>query len=249
MKMQESGLSILALLAGRRTFEQKPDATGPVIKWKKRVRNTDTAGNVTFKPVVSFFAHANAITGTSSPWTFSSPLSLLYALSRLLPHWRRSSVTRGTETPYAATIFHRAALIKPLVSENTKAWRQLLTCRSFSDFVAPVNFDRRTFFDLLLLKFYLEHAKFPFGVPYCSLLHKAKLRGRSCSVSTEDNLGLVLWRLKISDQNSQVRPIFGLVPSSGSVWLDNRLRVLHRTPRRNDIPKFKVWWPRTQEMD
>lgn len=121
--------------------------------------------------------------------------------------------------------FHRSAIIKPLGSESTTAWRQLLTSGSSSDLSLRPMLTEDPFFDLFLPKFSLERAKLSFRSPYRT---GSNLCGRKCSVSTGNILGFVLWRLKSSGRQNQMSPILGLAPSTVSVWPDYGLRLLCR---------------------
>lgn len=141
--------------------------------------------------------------------------------------------------------FHRAALLSPIHSASTTAWRQILTSGSSSDFIAAINFDRRVFFDTLLPIFAEERYKVSFGSPY---RQGPKIRGRPCSVSTEDILGLTLWRLKSCGRQNQLCVIFGLIPSTVSDWFNYGLKVLYRTLKRRDQRAFRVEWPDHNEM-
>lgn len=139
--------------------------------------------------------------------------------------------------------FHRNALHHPLCSTHTTAWRQILSCGSSSDFLVSINVDRHVFFDKLLPVFETERQKYKFGSPYWN---GPKKTGRSCSINTEDILGLVLWCLKSSARRRQLCPIFGLVPTSVNVWFDYGLTVLYRTLKV--MHDARITWPTVEEM-
>lgn len=141
--------------------------------------------------------------------------------------------------------YHRACLIHPSSSLTTTAWQQVLACGSSSDFIVSINFDRRTFFDVLLPLFTCERPQVNNGSPYRK---SNSTRGRKSLLQSVDILGLALWYLKSSDRQYKQSIIFGLVPTSISVWIDYGLEVLMRIVKNKRHDALSIKWPSHTEM-
>lgn len=63
-----------------------------------------------------------------------------------------------------------------------------------------------------------------------------------------DVLGLTLWYLKSSGRQYQLAPIFGIVQTSLSVWIDFGLEVLLRMIIQKAHPDMRLEWPTEIEM-
>lgn len=141
--------------------------------------------------------------------------------------------------------FHRTALICLRTSPSITAWHQLLSAGSSSNFIPALNFDKRVFFETLLPLFAKKRQNLSFGSPY---RRAPKSRGQPSSVSTEDVLGLTLWRLKSSERQSQLRVIFGLISSAVSNCFNYGICVLHRTLKRQEQPALRLQRPTLIQM-
>ena len=113
--------------------------------------------------------------------------------------------------------FKRQALVSPICSINTTAWAQLLACGTDDDFLISLNLTRSLFLYTLLPLFELERAQCNFGSPFRT---KPKSSGRNAHLKSADLLGLSLWFLKSKSAMYRLCPLFGIVPSTVSVWFD-----------------------------
>lgn len=73
-------------------------------------------------------------------------------------------------------------------------------------------------------------------------------RGQKAQLESVDLLGLALWYLKSRCAAYRLCNIFGVVPSTVSVWLDYALEVLYRVVRKPANLEFAVTWPTESEM-
>ena len=140
---------------------------------------------------------------------------------------------------------HRCALIHPMSLINVTPWSQLLSCGTSSNFIKVLNFDRNTFFNLLLPRFDIKRKETNFGSPYRKGNSK---RGRKSFLRTIDLLGLILWKLKSSERDFNMCQFFGYVPTSISVWLDYSLLVLKKTVTDKEFKEAEIKWPDAEEM-
>lgn len=141
--------------------------------------------------------------------------------------------------------YRRAALLPPISSRHTTAWRQILSCGTSSDFLVTLNLDRSTALEVLLPLFEQRRPSVNFGSPY---RRGIKRRGRNCTVTSIDILGLVLCYLKSSCRQMALSPMFGLVLSSVQVWIDYGMEVLDKVLRDKSNIAARVSWPTEAEM-
>lgn len=120
-----------------------------------------------------------------------------------------------------------------------------MSCGSSSNFIKLLNFDRHTFFKILLPHFESVRNTVNYGSPY---RRGKKTRGRKPTVRTVDVLGLVLRYLKTSGRQYDLCGMFGLVPSSVSCWIDYGLAVLLKALRKKNVESFRVKWSTPAEM-
>lgn len=141
--------------------------------------------------------------------------------------------------------YHRRGLLKPISSDSTTAWRQVLSCGSSSDFIATLNFDRYATLSILLPLFQAIRPTVNYGSPY---RRGPKLSGRKCGLDSVDILGLVLCYLKSSARQMSLCPMFGLVPSSLQIWVDYGMEVLSKVFKDKHNGHFNVEWPDESAM-
>lgn len=79
-------------------------------------------------------------------------------------------------------------------------------------------------------------------------LNAKKNKGRCCQLNSADLLGLVIWLLKTKGTMFSLCPIFGIVPSSMSTWLDFSLEVMSLAVERESRSEFVIRWPTDSEM-
>ena len=141
--------------------------------------------------------------------------------------------------------FRRASIIRPILSNLSTPWKQVLSAGSDDDFLVSLNFTKSLFLERLLLYFELERRKRNFGSPYRC---KPKTRGRHPQLESVYLLGLALWYVKTKHSLFHLCPIFGIVPSSVGVWLDYALEVLLHVVKKKRLPAFEIRWPTMDEM-
>ena len=141
--------------------------------------------------------------------------------------------------------FLRAALARPSKGRNSTAWRILLTFGTPRDFIKSTNFPKQIIVDRILPKFERVRARFNYGSPYRK---GPKTRGRVPQVDSMDLLGPALWYLKSRCTMYSLCPVFGLVPTTVSVWLDYALEVLLRVVNKRKHRDFEIRWPTVDEM-
>ena len=59
---------------------------------------------------------------------------------------------------------------------------------------------------------------------------------------------MVLWYLKSKDPIYKLCPVFGVVPSTASVWLDYGVEVMSKVIEGNECKYFAVKWPDEDQM-
>ena len=101
----------------------------------------------------------------------------------------------------------------------------IISFSSASDIIVSTNLTKSIIINVLLPAFEIEWAKTNYGSPF---LNKQKRKGRQPLLSSIDLIGLVLWYLKTKDFIYRMCPIFGLVPSTVSIWLKHALAVLYK---------------------
>lgn len=141
---------------------------------------------------------------------------------------------------------HRRSVPHPLRSALSTHWKQLLSCGTSSNFICEINFDRHCVLTVLIPRFEAVRNAVNFGSPY---RYGPKVRGRKPLLESVDILGLVLKYLKSTARQHELCGMFGLVPSTVSVWIDYGLTVLLRVLRDKTVPEFRVAWPTVAEMD
>ena len=141
--------------------------------------------------------------------------------------------------------FLRAALARPLNGRHSTAWRILLTFGTPRDFIKSTNFPKQVIVERILPKFERARARFNYGSPYRK---GPKERGREPQVDSMDLVGLALWYLKTRGTMYSLCPVFGLVPTTISVWLDYALEVLLRVVNKKRHKDFGIRWPNVDEM-
>lgn len=91
-----------------------------------------------------------------------------------------------------------------------------------------LKFDFHTVLNLFILLFEQESALVNYESPYRTAPKKI---GRNCSIQNIYVLGLVLWYLMATGRQQKIAPVFRLVTTSLSVWIDYRLEVLYKVFR------------------
>lgn len=129
---------------------------------------------------------------------------------------------------------HRTALHSSLCSSHATAWRQILSCDSFSDFLSSMNIDKHVFFEVVLSQFSIKRKKSKLGSPY---LKGPKQAGRPCMSQTFELLGLIFCRINSSVRQQNLCPVFRLVSTSINYWFHYSLMVLFQALRRIDDAK------------
>lgn len=151
------------------------------------------------------------------------------------------SKKRGRRHPQ----YCRAALLRPIPSAANTPWRRILTFGKPGDFIVSINITKDVLLTRVLPLFEVQRLKLNFGSPYrCG----PKTRGRRTLLESIDILGLSLWFLKSRDPLYKLCPLFGVVTSSATVWLDYALAVLLRVVRKKRNTDFEIRWPTHDEM-
>ena len=147
--------------------------------------------------------------------------------------------------------YKRAALLRPVKSNMDTPWVRLLSCGIDDDFLISLNFTRCIVLQRSLPYFDYERERLKFGSSYRT---GPKTRGRNPQIQSvestvdSDLLGLSLWYLKTKGSVYTLCPIFVIVPSSLSVWLDYSLEVLLRVVKKTSRTEFEIRWPDEGEM-
>lgn len=121
-----------------------------------------------------------------------------------------------------------AIISRYIVGLHSTDWTRLITFGTASDSKVYSNFTRRTIFDVLR-NFEEQRSDVNNGSPYCT---EKKRRGRRPHLRSIDIIGLVLCFLKTKDPVYRLCPVFGIVPSTASVWLDYVLEVFSTIIRK-----------------
>ncbi|KAI0561666.1 DDE family endonuclease [Gracilaria domingensis] len=121
-----------------------------------------------------------------------------------------------------------------------------MRCGSENKFLVATSFPRSLVFRDLLPWFSKKRTQVLLGSPF---RQKQTSRGRNPLLATEDLLGLVLWYLKSGDVEYSLSPIFGIVPSSVSQWLDYGMEVMYAAVSDDEYPAFRICWPTESEME
>lgn len=108
-----------------------------------------------------------------------------------------------------------------------------------------INFDRVSLLDTLLPLFTQVRPTVNYGSPYRT--SESPREGKPI-IETIDLLGLLLLYLKSSDRQYKLAHIFGLVPSSLSVWIDYALEIMVKIIELNWNSDLRVEWPIATEM-
>ena len=98
----------------------------------------------------------------------------------------------------------------------------------------------------MLPLFETERNRVNYGSPFRTA---RKVRGRTAKLDSTDLLGLVLWFLKGKECMYRLCPIFGVVPSTLSTWLNYSLEVLLRVVHNESNTQFAIKWPSLSEME
>ena len=125
------------------------------------------------------------------------------------------------------------------------SWRIILSCGTDDDFLISLNFTRDLFFRILLPLFSEAREKYTRGSPY---RNGHKTRGRQPQLESTDLLTMCLWYLKSTGRMYQLCPVFGVVQTTLSVWLDYALEVLLRVVSSKHNTPFEIRWPTCTEM-
>ena len=141
--------------------------------------------------------------------------------------------------------YKRAALLRPVKSNMDTPWVRLLSCGVDDDFLISLNFTRCSVLQRLLPHLDYERERLNFGSTYRT---GPKPRGRNPQLQSVDLLGLSLWYLKTKGSVYKLCPIFDIVPSSFSVWLDYSLEVLLRVVKKTSRTEFEIRWQDEGEM-
>ncbi len=161
----------------------------------------------------------------------------------LLAHHRDKRKKTKTRGPQPRLL--RAAILRPVRSTHTTPWKQLLTFGHAGDFIVSINFPKDLVLHRMLPLFEEERLQLNYGSPYRA---GPKTKGRQPTMESIDLLGIALWYLKSGSAQYRTCFIFGLVPTSLSVWLDYALEVLFRVVRCKKRAEFEVRWPKEDEM-
>ena len=148
------------------------------------------------------------------------------------------SQIEGTLSRGAA--YKRAALLRPVQSTFDTPWVRILSCGTDDDFIVSLNFTRSLVLQRILPYFKYERTGLNFGSPYCN---GPKTKGRPDQLRSVDLLALSLWYLKTKSTMYSMCPIFRIVPTSISVWLDYSFKVLLRVVKKRSCTDFEVKWP------
>jgi len=141
--------------------------------------------------------------------------------------------------------YTRCAIMRPLPGQHSTPWRKILTFGKPGDFILTTNFTKRLILEDILPLFREERLQVNNGSPYNS---KGSRRGRKPFLTDVDLVGLVLYYLKTRDPMYRISILFGIVPSSVSVWLDFAMEVLQRIVISSHNPDFEIRWPTVPEM-
>jgi len=141
--------------------------------------------------------------------------------------------------------YTRKAIMRPLRGMHTTPWRKILAFGTPGDFILTTNFTGRLIKEDILPLFKAERISVNRGSPYNS---KGSNRGRKPLLSDIDLIGLALYYLKTRDSMYRLSIMFGIVPSSVSVWLDYALEVLLKIVTKATNVDFEICWPTVAEM-
>ena len=70
------------------------------------------------------------------------------------------------------------------------------------------------------------------GSPYKTIQTS---KGREIQLESVDVIGMVLWHLKSKNPIYKLCPVFGVVPSTASVWIDYGLEVMSKVIEDNEF--------------
>lgn len=107
--------------------------------------------------------------------------------------------------------YHHRSLLRPMCSQSTTPWTQLLSCGTSSDFIDIINFERHVFIQVWAPLFEANRQSVNFGSSY-KKGPKKKGDNVACETLTYI-LALVKIYIKISCSKVSISPIIGLEPS------------------------------------
>jgi len=141
--------------------------------------------------------------------------------------------------------YTRKAIMRPLPGMHSTPWRKILAFGTPGDFILTTNFTKGIILENILPLFISVRPTVNRGSPHKKTNSN---RGRKPLLTSIDLVGLALYYLKTRDPMYRMSIIFGLVPSSISVWLDFALEVLYRVVTCSDNIDFEIRWPTVPEM-
>ena len=134
-----------------------------------------------------------------------------------------SKLHRNNKTQRIAPKYPQATVLQNYAGLQSTPWHRVLTFGTSGDFIVSINFTRIIITTKLLPIIKFRRTSVSNSSPYRNTKYA---QGRKHSLSDIDLIGIVLWYLKSQDAMYKLYPIFGLVPSSISVWLEYGMEVM-----------------------
>ena len=130
----------------------------------------------------------------------------------------------------------RAAILRPRMGMTITPYDKLVSWGTTADFIVTLNVMRNGFFGKLLPLFIEEQEKANFGSPFRT---EPKTRGRKPLLTKVGLLGFILY-LKSRNCMYRICMVFGVVPSTASVWLNYASNLLLKFAQRFDFLECRV---------
>ena len=141
--------------------------------------------------------------------------------------------------------FRRCALLRHTGGRNNTPWRRILTFGTELDYLVSTNLTKTLIIETILPCFERHRNQTNHGSPFRRFV---KRRGRKPQLQSIDLIGIVLWYLKSKDCIYRMCPIFGVVPSTMSVWLNYAMEVMLKVVQDESMTAFSIKWPTVEEM-
>lgn len=126
---------------------------------------------------------------------------------------------------------------------NDTPCKRILSFGTASGFIVSTNFTKSILVEYLLPKFDIERKNVNNGSLYWNTNRSRPYRTQLNSV---DLRGLALFYLKSKDFAYRLCPIFGVVHSILSIWLNYSLKVLYKILSNEDNLDCRIKWPSSQ---
>ncbi len=133
--------------------------------------------------------------------------------------------------------YRRIALLKHINNSHNTPCRRILTFGLVGDFILSINFTKSVLLEYIHSIFETERMKVNYGSPYLTARWQ---RGRKLQLESVDLMRLVLWYLKSKDCAYRLCPIFGIVPSTLSTWLQYFMKVLLRAMKNSSKTSCRI---------